>query len=504
MKRFTHLKPILFWALSMTLLLSCSQEEELTDKNPHSAFLALTVTDTGYTSPDGSLTKATEDNYVTTFTVGDKIGLFAVKDAQIQSGVNNLQLTAKDNGSGGLIWKTSTDGNVPCIEGATYYAYYPYQASLVGTLTPSATTSALFFDDVISSWPISDDQSTYAKYTANDLMTAKASPSGYTLSLGMTHHMALSVIKTPAKVYTFTNASPAIPAYTVPYTNEFSNQKPYPFKGNEFRYLHKPSSTAKLLGIYVKGTGTKVEWEVPLNSTAGGYKSYTVDASESSSSSHLLQAGDFLLADGTILPKTATLTSTQLDNCIGIVLKPGFDSSLDDDIYKTKEGSTAISSSNIHGYVVARRSYDGAKTWATPSYQTTVIGTSNNTSDFRGYGNSQKLKAYAAQLGYGPDLQTIFPAVNYATYAFEVFFEVAPTFTSGWFLPSIGQLEYLYQNRTTLLTSLQKLDSSFSWRPYYWSSTESGANAYYFNFSVGQKYANNKSDTNWPLPMLVF
>lgn len=506
MKQFHRMQSMVRFLIGLTLLAGCTQDDLITEKTLDTQAFSVSVTDIGYAPMDASGTKATETNLVTAFTVGDQIGLFAVANGQIATTVNNLRLTAQDNGSGGLIWKTSTGENAPNIADGVYYAYYPYRSTLSGSLVPSASTASAFFANVMSSWTVSSDQGTYANYTANDLMISQASLSGGTLSFGMTHCMALSIIKIPANIYTFNNTNPSIPQYIIPLSgSKFNDFVPLFLKQNSYYFLHKPSQASPVYsGSYTNYFGVKKGWEITLNGSAGKYKTYVVNESASVGRAHNLQTGDFLLSDGTILPKTATLSSTDRTNCIGVILKPGFDSSLDDNHYKTKEGATTIPSSTIHAYVVAKRPYDLAKTWAVPSYQTTAIGTSNNTSDFRGYGNSQILKAYAAQLGIGPDLQTIFPAVNYATYGYEFFFDDAPTFTSGWFLPSIGQLEYCYQNRTVIVASMQKIDASFAWKSWYWSSTENGSSAYYYSFSQGNKYSQDKNDTNYLLPMLVF
>lgn len=69
---------------------------------------------------------------------------------------------------------------------------------------------------------------------------------------------------------------------------------------------------------------------------------------------------------------------------------------------------------------------------------------------------------------------------------------VAPKNTSGWFLPSCGQLKYLYQHSTTLSACMEAVENStpaecdykdkikwFSTSYFYWSSTENSSYPYY-------------------------
>ena len=82
----------------------------------------------------------------------------------------------------------------------------------------------------------------------------------------------------------------------------------------------------------------------------------------------------------------------------------------------------------------------------------------------------------------------------------------APDNTSGWFLPSFGQLQYLYQNRSVLSARMTDVKNStptdcgykeyikwFSTSWYYWSSTEdSRYSAWGVDFSNGSTGYINK------------
>ena len=96
----------------------------------------------------------------------------------------------------------------------------------------------------------------------------------------------------------------------------------------------------------------------------------------------------------------------------------------------------------------------------------------------------------------------------------------APKNTSGWFLPSCGQLKSLYQNRYVLSDRMNDVKNStpadciykdkikwFSTSLYYWSSTENSSRpflAWYVNFGSGRGYSDYKDYTRYARPVLAF
>lgn len=128
-------------ALIMALCItSCSTDDLATSEPTTDAPITVTVSDGGFTNANG--TRAEENGYTTTFTSGDQIGVFAVKNGEVNELANNICMTCN-----GTTWT----GNLINIPGATYYAYYPYQESLSGDLVPTATDADGFFENVISS-----------------------------------------------------------------------------------------------------------------------------------------------------------------------------------------------------------------------------------------------------------------------------------------------------------------------------------------------------------------
>lgn len=95
---------------------------------------------------------------------------------------------------------------------------------------------------------------------------------------------------------------------------------------------------------------------------------------------------------------------------------------------------------------------------------------------------------------------------------------VAPDYTSGWFLPSCGQLKHIWQHRDFLSNNINIVKENFGdsaltehiksfSSPYYWSSTEFSndpAFAWYVVFYDGLCHGSNKGAYRNVRPILVF
>ena len=99
-----------------------------------------------------------------------------------------------------------------------------------------------------------------------------------------------------------------------------------------------------------------------------------------------------------------------------------------------------------------------------------------------------------------------YPATYYAVvdYASKV---PSPANSSGWFLPSIGQMWNVYQNRTSLFDGKTVVSGLKS--DWYWSSSESyddpARDALYVLVRYGRVYGTNKgSRGSYVRPVLAF
>lgn len=527
MKLLKHIYtlPLLISLFSVVLLSGCSQKELPEDTIPtgDTRSFTITVSDSGYQSSKGTptrsvgsgisarstesnvSTRATENGISTTFTAGDEIGVYAVRNGQILSDIDNLRLTATDDGKGGIEWKVVI-GTPPdhYPSDATYYAYYPYQNIFPGDYEPDATATTLedFFDIMIKYWNPAKDQSSYSSYTRQDLMVSQGSVTPATggglprLSFAMKHCMALAVIELPRTEYLLqykdANGTDTQYQYTigVPDT-KFNNFTPYYMSDGTYRLLVKPSQTdLQLTGSYVANGNDVTEWILTANIANGNYQTYAVDGGKNNvihGEFHSLQIGDFFMKDGSLVSKDKTLTEQQKADCIGIVFYAGYHAD-DGSDYST----TGIGQKICCAYVMAltdvnEGSGDQLK-WeyrATDGKYDQQVGASSDVLDWNGYSNTQAIKTYATtNSGWA---MTDFPAANacllYGTanslYDWQKKY-TAPARSSGWFLPSAWQLVYLHDNFSALSASIQALNSNSNnshvkWLDtnlFYWSSSE--------------------------------
>ena len=475
----------LLQAALLLLLVSCTQEEfpAVQDKAQQ---LTISVTDGGYTSAVENMktrveTRAVENGYTTEFTEGDACGFYMVRGGKPV--YSNVKLTAeKDAATGGIMWKTDGTTLAAGMDGESYYLYYPYQADMAGkTATPAegaVMTDAEFFKPLIDGWQPGDDQSTHAAYTASDLMTAGGSTTGtgntIHLSFAMKHRMALAVIEMPETVYKFTDTS--IPDYTILTAADFTAEaNPCRNSDGTYRYIVNPAAQpVSLTGSYDNG---KKEFTVTPNGiVTGNYKTYKVDGAKTDEKSHELQVGDYLLADGNLVGKDETLTTGQQADVIAIVFRAGHHANDSSDY-----SATGIGQQKCHGYAIALQdATNGYCQWGVYGTELGCCPTDgsgnkqNNYStpdiDWSGYAWTQKIIAAAGGTGnLNAAEDSGYPATYYAVvdYASKV---PSPANSSGWFLPSIGQMWNVYQNRTSLFDGKTVVSGLKS--DWYWSSSE--------------------------------
>ena len=438
---------ILNIALSMTLLLgitSCVSNDDIVDGKSYQ--LAVSVSNSGFTSTSGTkaMTRATESGYVTNFAKGDQIGLYVVNSSNTVE-TANLCLTYD-----GTNWNypTGTTLYYDITANRKYFAYYPYQSTLTGAPTLSATSTATdaatFFATAISDWTPATDQGSQAKYTASDLMVgtgvvgALLSNATRPISFSMSHQMALVDMNFPYYYLSTDNNY----TYTLGLTcNGF---KPYHLSKGNYRYIIKPATSTSIWGYYCTTTSANTNqiFNKAFTVAAGTYQTMNVD-NTATSTSYTIKLGDYYLNDGCVIPN-ATTNKYLLTKVIGLVFD--ISTSTNDQGYGWKHGyamaltnantSCAWSLANSSGtYLDEAGITYGSFTYSNFNGSYTVFKT-----DKDGYSETQAIKNNG-KLGYN---QTEYPAfwyaLNYGTsnesgttsYA-------APSVSSGWYLPSIGQ-----------------------------------------------------------------
>lgn len=134
-----------------------------------------------------------------------------------------------------------------------------------------------------------------------------------------------------------------------------------------------------------------------------------------------------------------------------------------------------VDNTGKHGWAIDLQDA-GSFTWGTYSYDTPLTNYTTDRLaiyDLNGYINTQIiLETFSNDTTYSEDYQA-FHAVD---------------FENGWYLPAIGQLNYLYGNLIEVNSSLYMaggvpFETGSSWR--YWSSTEHGSQGAWFISASG-------------------
>lgn len=251
-----------------------------------------------------------------------------------------------------------------------------------------------------------------------------------------------------------------------------------------------------------------------------------------------------LYSDGTMEWEETVPQPLSDKTCIGIVFYAGrHDTDLSDYSKPLTADGPTIPDGKVHGYVVAltdvhndkndQLCWENGPHWDGPQ----IIGTSTNRDDWQGYSNCLKIHEFvedATNKAAGWEMKHFPAALACETYGKRTLDQdgndangkydwqkplAAPQNTSGWFLPSYGQLMYLYQNRSVLSARMDVVKNSapanyrdnirwFNTLPY-WSSTEAYDPdfpnwVYDVFFGDGSYCANDKTAPDGVRPILAF
>ena len=457
--------------LAAAFVAGCSQNDEL-DLTPleNEGQLTIHATTSDFVSSDAD-TRIINEGADTQFEAGDKIGIFAIRSTDNKLLVQNMPLEYA-----GADW-TGNDNKVYYYKNTAYVAYSPYDEKLnitdVTGIEDLQVKIKNYFTEKLEA--AGNDQS--VAYPSLDLMLASAEPSDggdantKSLSFNFKHQFALVEIEVPVKAYldeakNFTYAEPFDKAFRLSDFDEALAMYPLSVKtvgeaGPEgkayslFRFLVKPNTNYILSGelIYTAPI-TLSEKNVDLE--VGKYMKYKINAegAVSSYTKRAIAVGDYYYADGSIYPgptaqqivnngskENATVT---LDNytpfkegCIGI-------------IFSTVTSVTDTEKGWTKGYVMALKNTKAENTvWASTK------GIDETFLDNIAVDNADRFTTLIADKdGYIKTMAMINSENGYTVTSRPAFFEAVnysvqyttPELSSGWFLPSIGQLVDIMNN----------------------------------------------------------
>lgn len=506
--------------LSSVSLCGCSNDDEPVATATDGTTLTVTARADGFTPTDGTAqtrspqTRTTESGYTTTFVKGDRIGVFAVKNGSVIADCQNLPCTY-DGTSWSSVYKF-TD--------ATYFAYYPYKEDLntSGITNPSDIVTA--FNTTVTA---ATDQSTYAQYTACDLMTtadAVSSTNGTSLSFTFTHQMSLIEISLPVQKYKTTNDADAYEYSTPALGATFSltsssgggaaTIQPCPMGNGIYRYI-VPATTSNVTisGVFNTTDKKTIEYlKDHLSLSAGNYKRLNVTYNGSDNVvERVLAVGDFYYSDGSICPGDAG--NPPSEGCIGLVFWLG-------DATAKDKTLAADHSDCTHGLVVALTDASESTVWQNPYVSVQDWLNSNRNSEFlavksgtnssdplnniQGYNNTKAIEAFNAD-NSGNIVQAVETVVAYRDQV------KAPGNSSDWYLPSEKELTLLCgrevdniygnnsggtANRDLINEKISSISGAAPMSANYWSSTkDSYDGAFYVYFVDGYVSYDFKNDT---------
>ena len=400
MKRTESLYRTAVLLLLLMLAAACTRDDIFDDPAPGNgtdpaAPLAITVTDGAYasapstsaadTAPDGTpVTRAVEKGFATEFTAGDAIGIYVVNKAK-EAVLENGKFTYN-----GHTWEAEPNGALPSIphdDEFLYFAYYPYQRDMTGryAVNIKEDNTEDFFWNLIYLWNVKDDQSTYAKYTASDLMVAQGVVStrtdgipGSLLNFTMQHQMLLNIVRLPYIKSTYTEEisgnqqTKSYDLYTGAQLPKFWKETPH-----QARLITNPYIVSGINCSYYDSNYKEHKFNINTsqgNAFRGKYKTYTVDGATETKSDRPLRDGDFYMKDGTVLPQEAFNNGADIPDdvkkdCLGVVFWVGEKDGMHWTQTGYKNGDHLLTHDHptcTHGIVVAlQNASDSPVAWAT-------------------------------------------------------------------------------------------------------------------------------------------
>lgn len=361
-------------ACALILMLAACTSDALDElppagTDPDARPLTITVSDGGMYAT--GQTRAQERGYSTVFTEGDRIGLYVVKDGTLE--VKNLCLTLQ----GGKWTLPAGTSQLLYSPDKSYHAYYPYRkdGDLNGKVLPGDED---FFKSVVQLWVVNPDQSTYAQYTASDLMTARGVYNNHTLSFAMEHRMSLLILQVPATKYTYTEKidGQEISKSYYRYTAVISENSYWQENPCTARLLRNTTDPTHLnpgpYKYYYNGAKETFHLKYSqLNLQPGKYTVHTLDDSKVTEEFRSLKAGDYYMQDGSILPgdEVSNLSRDELQkSCLGVVFWVGEIEGQHWTRTGSKEGDHLLMRDHpecVHGMVVAMHDTPQGEKWAT-------------------------------------------------------------------------------------------------------------------------------------------
>ena len=458
------MKTLLFSAaiISASIFTSCNNETLISESaSETNSALSLNVSELAYTpTATGSRAVTNTDAVKTTeFEEGDALGLFIIsEDGTVTK--QNVKFTYTSG-----IW--TPDGVVNYYANSNYIAYFPYEKNL--TVESSSDIETVIKTYFTENNFTSKDQSSKEAYQKADLMMAKLEkPVGPAISFPLKHQFSMVEISIPVRKYitikTYDEAGTRF-EYCAPHkvtwdtlTYNDNGITPYYAGNGVYRYIAVSATGAA--DVVINGSviyeanqsefnfNNSTSQSVPLSS--GSYVSYNLNnpAIPSDVTKRDLEVGDYYYSDGSIYPYGKQndgndLSSPLTEGCIGVVFQ------VEDHLYTQTQSDNIITKTAvvgvtntewIHGNVIALKNLQDSKiAWG--SHSTGIEG--NIYSGVNDYGTN--IDMLVDMRGYDLSHNDHFKNELSVKYALE-YSEIYPSTSSGWYMPSAGQMMTFWIN----------------------------------------------------------
>lgn len=465
------IKDILYILIFVGLFVSCDSEQFSSgtkDDTTTNNVLKLNISRTDFSDMAADDSRVSNSGTSTSFTKGDVIGVLVTQDGE------NYNLPYRYNGTD---WEFDISSDKELFTKTTadelrFILYYPYSTEADGVTTLDGLKTAL---------PVKTDQSSEADYISSDLLYAEVTTAESTVSAEMKHLRALFTYKPKVKFQTTVAEKGGFESYAlsladISFSDEAGEIKCYKTTDGEYRYIVDEGKTITWVYDYA---GAVYEGKKELVVTPGTKYATTEFINTGVYDESKAKIGDFYCINsdnkGYVLPLEFDIASST-HTCIGIVFHVGAGSGDSKENY----AETSLASSDIRGYVVALKDA-GSFQWASNEDLGGKLLTNKDKQLWIGYLNTKAVQEETLE--------------NYPAFNKCINFEpIAPSGSSGWYLPSCAQLGAIFSQKKTLDKELQNVSGSqLIKEDWYWSSTQSDND----NQAVMYLLKDNGGTTDW-------
>lgn len=481
MNRIYKIGMICLWA---GLVASACERSE--DVRSSSNVLRMSVSACGYSDADETRSDLSDIELdKMNFVSGDCLGLIVVSDDEVS------QVKCVYDGA-----EWSVSGNAGYSPTSEYYAYFPYSEAFTGM------TLEQIREEVS---PAVDQRAAEAFRSSNlfvcddvrfddNVFTVRLVPDGAMVAVAQYRRRYFSVEKGDRTGFFKENVWEQAVA-------EVGDVYYQLFLDSDGVYKAIVPDGEEIRSFVVKCSGESVVLSLPeeKSSRSGCYCLVRPEDENIGdyNESGIVKPGDYLCRDDDqggawyLLPSGFDLAD--YDACVGIVFHVGryqaeTDSDTSDYSVPMEGRANLIEGNDVTGYAMALTDVnEEGLSWESRSGDgewMTAIGTSRSQTDWNGYDNQRIFHKFVSQNeGWA---MADFPAASGCEhYGEDSGAFLAPSNSSGWFLPSSGQLEYIAKQKAVLQSSVNALKEVLNnerivWfdNPYsYWASSEGAADS---------------------------